>query len=399
MRKIYHIINIVFFVCFSTQLSAFEINNNFFNIKGNGHVNFSSSNNNQKINHDHETKVNNSYLNDNAINHYSKINISIDSAKFFVKGLSLNSSIQYNIDSNQRKKNIFVDDIFLKKKFSNHKFEIGSLKAVNQLMKYGPSRVTRGSGGVRGKYLEYVNYSNKVANYDNNFIMLGQSPIGHNIFGRERGKNVLRSMDDDSFDGIEDALKLNYYHYFQKNFTFGASYTPDLNNNLNNISFNNFKNIINIGLNYKKYLDNGAKIVLASTAESAKSNNKIYQDLLAYDLSSTISYFGFDFAILYGQWLKSGNLKDRKSSKSQYISSALSYNFGPIGASISQFNSEIYNNKYQAIAMGFDYKINKKILAFIELTKFNFNSNNLNAKNIIRNNNGYILLTGINYNF
>lgn len=375
---------------------------NFVNIAADGHVNLLFANNSQE-NQFQQNKQ-------NLFSHYSKINFKAQLDNLKQYDISLNTSLQYHIDSNDRNENLFIENIFLRKRFLSHKFEIGNLKPINQEMKFGPSKITRGAGGVRGKYLEYVNILLK--NNDNNpsFILLNQSPIGHNIKavannnGLSFFNNSQRSIYDTNFRGVDDAFKINYYNFLSENTTFGFSYTPNINNNLGNDDYLsnellNFKNVFNIAINYVNYLDNGLKFSLSSTIESANSSNNNYDDLLAYDISSTISYFGFELAILYGKWQEFGMIKGRKSDRPSYVSSALAYNFGPIGTSISFLSSKYFNNKYNALSMGTDYKFSKNIMGFVELTKFNFNSNKLNAKNIIKDNNGYVLLTGINYKF
>jgi len=89
----------------------------------------------------------------------------------------------------------------------------------------------------------------------------------------------------------------------------------------------------------------------------------------------------------------------------------LAYEIGPIKSSITSINSNFQNNKYQAISFGVDYKIQKNLIAYLEITGFNFKNNPAllldinnqttlaNSANNINNNSGKVLLSVIYYMF
>jgi hypothetical protein len=119
------------------------------------------------------------------------------------------------------------------------------------------------------------------------------------------------------------------------------------------------------------------------------------QDLSSYDIGGVISYFGIKIAKSYGSWGKS--LQSTKSGK--YNSNAIAYSIGPFAASISNFNSNFANNKYYATSFGLDYKIKKNLLSYIEYTNFGFKiSKSPNSITSIKDN-GFVVLTGILFNF
>jgi predicted porin len=156
-------------------------------------------------------------------------------------------------------------------------------------------------------------------------------------------------------------------------------------------------------------------------------------DLEAYDLGATFSYFGFNFGASYGSWGKSMQPKNgiyscdynssetlllqtcatnvRKFQDPHYYTAGIAYAFGPIAASITGIKSKFQENSYEAISLGVDYKLSRALMPYVEITKFAFKSNQPKSSDIInqyaitsnqrqiKNNQGYILLTGISISF
>jgi len=351
--------------------------------------------------------------------------------------------LEANFNSDNRNEIPLIDqaDIHFDNKLG--KFEIGNIVAVNQKMKYDPSRIARGAGGINGKYLENINishfFSNGIENSNliiSDFILLAQSPIGHGGYARGvyryanndyldlkkiDNKQNYRSIKDNSFDGVEDALKINYYTPRLSGIQLGLSYTPRTSNDgvQKNISkyfnTNHYKNVFSYGINFVDNINN-LGIALALTGESGKydkSNFLLSQkryDLSSHDLSATLSYFGFKFSFSNGLWKKSGLIKNdlyscnnkcKNYSNSNYKSVGLIYQFGPLSLSLTAIRTNFLNNIYKAYSTGFDYKFNKHLISYFEYTKFNFDlsNNHKNINTLITNNGGKIFLTGISYSF
>lgn len=354
------------------------------------------------------------------------------------------------------------------------KLEFGNYFAVNQKMKAGPARFARGAGGINGKYLELVNLpmltsSSNVnspicqgnslsANCANvklpNFILLAQSPIAHGGFGKGFNSNLqgnnknyfnrsnFRNIKDSGFEGFEDSTKINYYMPRIGGLQFGASYSYDNNNqgitqntarDLNEIYL---KNIISVGVNYLHYFNN-LTLTISATAEKGEAENSKHKqalnDLLSYDFGFSLSYFGFELGASYGWWGKSlqpktgiyscnynvnQNLQNQNCQNSvnnfsnpYYYTIGLAYKIGGFGTSLTSINSNFQNNKYEAISLGFDYKLKRHLISYFEITKFAFQSNQAlaldianqnavnNAQRQIRDNQGYVFLSGILFNF
>lgn len=351
--------------------------------------------------------------------------------------------LETNFNSDNRNEIPLIDQAYLNFDSKIGKFEIGNIIAVNQKMKYDPSRIARGAGGINGKYLEHINisyfFNKKIENNNfmiSDFIFLAQSPIGHGGYARGvyryendnyyNSKKIdnshnYRSIKDNSFDGLEDALKLNYYTPRISGIQAGLSYTPKTSNNgvQKNISkyfnTNHYKNVFSYGINFLSNINN-VGIALALTGENGKydkSNFLLSQrryNLSSYDLSATLSYFGFKFSLSNGLWKKSGliksdfyscNNKCKNYSNSNYKSAGLIYQFGPLSLSLTAIRTNFLNNIYKAYSSGFDYKFNKHLTSYFEYTKFNFDSpiNYKNDNTAIINNGGNIFLSGISYSF
>jgi len=384
------------------------------------------------------------------------------------------AKFEVNINTNQRFERVNLDQFFGYVENDYFKFEIGNYLAVNQKMKQGPARFARGAGGINGKYLEYVNLpvfsskNNLCNNAINNlacqnfiqpkFIFLAHSPIGHGGYATgfypqdysntyngkikfsDFNKNNFRALKDDSFEGLEDALKLSFYSQKINDFQLGFSLTPSTNNQgftaktAPQSHDNKINNIYSFGVNYIADYDN-LNIALSSTAEYGKSKkfqNISRENLFSYDFGGSLSYFGFKIGSSFGSWGKSLNAKNgayacnydenknllaqncannsaNKFSNSYYFTSGLAYEIGPIKASLTSLNSNFQGNKYFVKSFGIDYKIKKNLISYIEFTNFKFKNslskiidlNNqitfANSSNNIKNNDGKIFLIGIYY--
>ncbi len=392
------------------------------------------------------------------------------------------AKVEFNYNSDNRNENPNLDQAFTFAEGDFGKVEFGNNQAVNQKMKVGPARFARGSGGINGKYLEQVNLSMLADSSQSSsaacsggvgsaacsnvklprFILLAQSPIGHGGYAKSFYQNAttnpyettsfnnsrfnktrFRALKDDSFDGVEDSTKISYYTPRMAGLQLGMSYAPTTNNGVTSnigrdVDLTSINNIFSFAANYSEDFDN-VGVGLSATAEKGKIKNSSAisgiqrEDLLAYDLAATITYFGFSLGASYGSWgkslqAKSGiyscdynsaqNLTDqncasgaKKFSNPHYYTAGIAYSFGPIAASITGIKSEFQENKYQALSLGLDYKLTKSFMPYFEITKFAFTSNQPRALDVasqaalssssrqIRDNRGYVFLTGILFSF
>ena len=294
------------------------------------------------------------------------------------------------------------------------------------------------------------------------FILLAQSPIGHGGYAKSFYQNAtsnpyhagsfnnsdynqshFRALKDDSFDGLEDSTKISYYSPRLNGLQIGTSYALSTNNGISSnvgrdADSTNINNILSFAANYSQDFDN-LGVALSATSEKGQVQNSIIatgaqrQNLFAYDFAATITYFGFNFGASYGSWGKSLQAKSgiyscdynssqtlasqncssdaKKFSNPHYYTAGIGYGFGPINASITGIKSEFNKNNYQAISLGLDYKLTKSFMPYFEITKFAFTSNQVSASDVsnqgalaknqkqIRDNSGYVFLTGLLFSF
>jgi len=285
------------------------------------------------------------------------------------------------------------------------------------------------------------------------FILIPQSPISHGGYAQGFYNKVddndysstsqfsSNQSSDGSFGTLESATKISYYSPKISGLQIGASFTPNTGNSGGSEYFsgnvnNDVKDVVSWGLNYANDFDN-IGFVMSFTGENGKIeqnaiDNLSRHDLNSYDIGLMASYFGFTIGASYGNWgnsltPKSGiyscqynpnvtiaaqncNLSsDRPFDSAKYYSAGLAYKIGPVAFSTTHLASEFQNNEYVATSIGLDYKISKGLMPYLELTKFNFESDELQASDVsnqtneatkqIRDNKGYVMLAGLLFSF
>ncbi len=271
-------------------------------------------------------------------------------------------------------------------------------------------------------------------------------------FARNSLRNGFYDFNDGSFGQMEDATKISFYTPRVDNWQFGVSYTPDTGDigttsALSGNDTGDIEDVISVGLNYSNNFGN-LGLAFSVTGESGQYENVDYKkfdttedqrftrnDLLAYDVGFMLTYFGFTIGGSYGNWGDSlqmenslyscdydsddvlGN-QDCNSSRNApsygdayYYSAGLAYEFGPVALSLTHIQSEFQSNEYQATSLGIDYKLAKGLLPYIEVTQYEFASNQPQASDIVnqssisndrrqlRDNDGYVGLLGILFSF
>ncbi len=294
------------------------------------------------------------------------------------------------------------------------------------------------------------------------FILIPQSPIAHggyakgfynratdNDYNRTNkhadfgfNKNKTSSqVRDGQFGDLEDASKISYYTPRIAGWQLGASFTPDTGNNgtSSSISGDNsgdIKQAISYGVNYSDNLGN-VGFAISATGESGRfeqgSNATTKRNSLqAYDLGFMATYLGATFGVSYGSWGKSLQPKtgiyscdyDATAtianqdctagsgfSKAAYYTAGAAYQFGPIATSLTYLDSKFQENTYNALSFGVDYRMAKGLMPYLEVTKYDFESNQPKASDItdqsavsnnqrqLKDNNGYVALVGLLFSF
>lgn len=301
------------------------------------------------------------------------------------------------VSSAQNKGTINLDQAFIYGDSNDYgKIEIGDNVAVNQKMKVAPSNLARGNGGINGNYLKFINLPNS-----SQFILLAQSPIAHSgaaLSGGNLNQNSILILRNNSFNGSEDATKISYFSPRFEGLQIGLSYTPStassvISSTVFNGKTNSFNDVLTVAANYGNSLGN-LDYALSATTEQGKSNSSTQNNLSAFDVGASISYFGFRVATSYGNWGKSAQKNGTSFKNSTYKSAGISYQIGPISASITALKSSFQKNDFSATSLGLDYKLNKFFMPYLELTEFKFKTSNNTA-----NNSGYVALGGFIISF
>ncbi len=361
----------------------------------NGSTNFTAAARNQSNSYDQkqlDNATNNRQNSSPAAENNSQFFIKITNKKTFESDQQFGAllKLESEVSSAQEKGVINADQAYIFNDSKEYgKFEIGDNVAVNQKMKVGPSSFLRNSGGINGNYLKYINIPNA-----NQFILIPQSPIGHGgqaISGSQINQNSITILRNGSFNGAEDASKINYYSPRIEGVQVGASYTPNTASSLvSSTVFNGQQNAIldvfSAAVNYTNNYEN-LDYAFSATTEVGKAKSNNQNNLSAYDLAATAAYFGFTFGASYGSWNKS--LQSHQNST--YKSAAISYQIGPISLSLSSFQSSYQKNTYRANSLGLDYKLSRVFIPYIEFTNFSFKPNQVNSS---AKNTGFVALTG-----
>lgn len=383
-----------------------------------GFINFSGSHrlqNSQYSQRDLPDQTKNHINSPDSIGNDSQIFLKLSEKKNDEIEFGAVAKVELNLNSDGRNQNPNLDQIFTFFDSEFGKFELGNNQAVNQKMKAGPTKFARAAGGINGKYLESVNLPmSSLSSRASHFIMLAQSPIGHGGYAKSYYRpdssepsgyhlSQFRALKDDSFEGAEDANKINYFSPDFSGFKFGFSYAPNSSNigltkqTARDVSYTKIVDIFSAAASYSQDFDN-LRVDLSSTAESGRSKNFQRGNLFAYDVGGSLSYFGFNLGASYGSWGDSlqpevGNYA--VVGKADYYTLGISYKFGPFAASITNIKSRFQNNKYHATSLGFDYKLTRSLMPYFELTKFGFDPDFATSQA----NRGYVFLTGILYSF
>jgi len=296
------------------------------------------------------------------------------------------------------------------------------------------------------------------------FILIPESPIAHGGYAKgfynrtddndytdtnndaDYGFNKNKTSSqvrDGQFGDLEDASKISYYTPRMSGWQFGTSFTPDTGNTgtSSTISGDNsgdIKQAISVGINYS---DNFGNLGFAASAtaengqfEQASSATTQRNDLNAYDLGFMVSYLGVTAGASYGNWgdslqpttgiyscnydssvaIGSQDCTASTSTKfgdSTYYTAGLAYQFGPIATSVTYLDSTFQENNYNALSVGFDYRMAKGLMPYLEVTKYDFQSNQAKGSDIVdqstldnsmrqlRDNSGYVVLAGLLFSF
>jgi len=298
------------------------------------------------------------------------------------------------------------------------------------------------------------------------FILIPQSPISHggyaqgfynlatdNNYNNSSADNKLgfnksksqSQVHNNNLGDLGDATKISYYTPRISGWQAGVSFAPDTNNGANTSisSYNNndIMQAISYGINYSDQInDSNVGLGFSLTGESGKFEQNSAStidrnNLQAFDIGIMATYFGITIGASYGNWGKSlqpksgiyscdynksvaianqdciGSNSGEAFSAATYHTAGIEYEYGHLATSITYLTSNFQKNKYNAISFGLDYKITKYLMPYLEVTKYQFESYQPKANDIVdqasisndarqlKNNQGYVFLTGLLFSF
>lgn len=319
------------------------------------------------------------------------------------------------------------------------KVEIGNTLGASQKMKVDASTFARATGGINGKYLNFINLpsiSSSTSAINPLFILIPELPTAHggyatgfnnvNYFCDFNGDGVISAGTDEvacydersnenyrlNFEEIQNATKISYYTPEILGFQAGVSYTPDTGNKgtsgylSSKLDTGDLDQVIEYGASFTQTIY-GLGISLSFTGENGKTESKSttepYQafrkNLQAYQYGGNLTFWGLTIGGSIGNWNQSMFYKDKSlnanNGDGKYYTYGLAYEFGPVNVSFGAFNSEFQKNEYEAYSVGADYKVAKGFLPYVEFTSFKFTPNDTN----IKTNEGFVVLAGFLLNF
>jgi hypothetical protein len=331
------------------------------------------------------------------------------------------------------------------------KFEFGNEVGASKKLKVDPTNFARGTGGIKGKYLEYINLpsiikENKAITSSLElplFILIPEHPTSHGNYAMGfnnllyycdfNGTGTYYGKGDDetekecyesnsnanyklNFKKYENAIKLSYYTPEIYGFQAGVSYTPDTGSkgsmqySGSEIDTGDISEVIEMGINYTETFY-GIGVLVGYTRQIGKTESvnleykSFRNDLDSSQYGASLTYFGLTFGASIGNWTNSLTYKKENPNikiegKAKYLSYGMAYEFNGLNMSATYFESEFYANKFEAYSIALDYQVAKGFFPYIEYTNYEFKPKEIkNAEATIKTNKGTVILIGLSMTF
>lgn len=283
--------------------------------------------------------------------------------------------------------------------------EYGSNDGAARNLKVDASNIARATGGIDGDWVWFADVNQNGAN--------GGS--GGNFVGGAGGNKFITAprlpIENGPANGFANELwsnstKITYYTPRFSGFQLGVSYAPDLQDRgeltdrLTNLS-PGAGNVWSGGVNYENQFDQ-LGVAAAATGESAKSDvnpgGNTNNNVQAWNAGLKLSYLGFSAAGSYGDWRDSFAAD---GTKADYWTGGLAYEYQAIGASVTYLGSETkpngFDNKFQDVSVGVDYKLAPGLTPFVEWTWYDINPTGAGTAGL--ENKGNVVIIGSQLSF
>ena len=283
--------------------------------------------------------------------------------------------------------------------------EFGSNDSAARNLKVDASNLARATGGIDGDWYLFANANGTTAanstaasplvgSGGGRFITTPRLPVEH---GPATGFAT---------DVWGNDTKVTYYTLRFSGFQLGVSYAPDMANrgqatNLNSNIVGDATDVVSGGLNYENQF-NQIGVAAAVTGERAATQNDggvvNGNNVKAWNAGLKLSYMGFSAAGSYGDWRDS---LAASGTKADYWTGGIAYETGPFGASVTYLGSETkptgFDNKFQDVSVGVDYKLAPGLTPFIEYTWYDINPTG--TGNVGGENKGSVAIVGSQLSF
>jgi len=268
--------------------------------------------------------------------------------------------------------------------------EFGSNDGAARTLKVDASNIARASGGIDGdwSYFADANVASGSTGTGSAGVLSGKFITAPRLTAEHGAANYFAA------EGTSNHTKVTYYTPRFQGLQLGVSYAPSLNSrgqNNTRILSGDASDVFSGGVNYEEQFDQ-IGVAAAVTGETAKSKNKVVngQNINAWNAGAKVSYQGFSLAGSYGDWTDSLDVKD---AEADYWTVGAAYETGPVGSSVTYLSSQNksnaaggFDNEFQNISVGVDYKLAAGLTPFVEYTWYDLNPNasaNDNTGNVV----------------
>ena len=290
------------------------------------------------------------------------------------------------------------------------KVEVGATGDAGDALRVDASTFARATGGIGGDFYKFIDLGNGQAASPSDYYILPGLPTVVGLTGEASGG----SRYDRAY-----ANKISYYSPRIQGLQLGVSYTPDQDERGTKDGFSGdgnggagnggIENAWNIGLNYEGEFE-GFGIEASAQAEWGNTEDNAgvattRDDLQAYAFGLAGSYAGFTLGGSYGIIDESSNTATL-NTETDYWTIGGAYEFGPFGASVSYFSSEIDNetvatadSEFQNVVIGADYQLAPGLVPYIEVAFFETDNNIADVAGTTVDNEGTVFIVGTELNF
>jgi len=314
--------------------------------------------------------------------------------------------------------------------------EAGATGGVARALQVDASNIARGTGGIRGDFIDYVDISTEDL-AEASGAPGGGAPATPGYTDKDASFQTSSSIGLAGVAGVvdsrieNDADTFNKINYLSPKFAgaqIGVSYAPSSDQRgTSGTGFkgdddaNEFEDIWELALNYSAdYNQVGIEASIGGQFADSENDGLIRDDLKSYSLGLSANFAGVTVA---GSYLKNdefGQLSDSNISSKAFTLGA-AYEFGPFATSITYLNSEVKNGasasiqlvdpadptallaaedkigdaEFSNLSLGVDYQLAPGLVPYVEVSFFDSDDNIA----LTDDNEGTVFIAGTTLNF